>query len=113
MRSRLGPRDLMERLQGIEEQMGKRTPFRNGPRTIDIDLVLFGQRVVRERGLTLPHPRMHRRRFVLEPLAEIAPRAVHPVLRRTAAGLLAGLGPAERVRPCGPWVRAGRPQRGG
>jgi len=65
--------------------MGKSTPFRNGPRRIDLDVLLFGRRQVSERGLIVPHPRMHSRRFVLEPLAEIAPRAVHPGLRRTAA----------------------------
>jgi 2-amino-4-hydroxy-6-hydroxymethyldihydropteridine diphosphokinase len=61
----------------------------------------------------VPHPRMHGRRFVLEPLAEIAPRAVHPVLRCTAARLLAGLGPGETVRPWGSWVVGSRQRRGG
>jgi 2-amino-4-hydroxy-6-hydroxymethyldihydropteridine diphosphokinase len=103
LRSRLAPRDLLERLRGIEMRMGKATPFRNGPRVIDIDLLLHGRRVVRSRGLTVPHPRMHARRFVLAPLAEIAPQALHPLLRRTARRLLAELGPGERVRPWGAW----------
>jgi 7,8-dihydro-6-hydroxymethylpterin-pyrophosphokinase len=93
--------------------MGKRTPFRNGPRVIDIDLLLYGSRVIRGRGLQVPHPRMHRRRFVLEPLAELAPGVVHPVLRRTAARLLAELGAGERVRPWGAGVGWDRPRRGG
>ena len=112
LRSRLGPRELLRRLEGIEARLGKSTPFRNGPRRIDIDLVLYGGRVVLEQGLTVPHPRMHARRFVLAPLSEIAPRAVHPLLRRTAASLLAEVDDHGRVRPWGAWVPA-RASRGG
>jgi 2-amino-4-hydroxy-6-hydroxymethyldihydropteridine diphosphokinase len=101
LRTRLSPRDLLDRLGRIEARMGKNTPFRDGPRCIDLDLVLYGRRRVCEDGLVVPHPRMHLRRFVLEPLAEIAPGAVHPVLRQTAARLLAGLGSGEQVRPWG------------
>lgn len=104
MRTRLSPRELLARLQRIEGKMGKSTPFRDGPRRIDIDLVLHGRRVIRGRELSVPHPRMHRRRFVLEPLAAIAPGAVHPVLRRTAARLLAALGDGGGVRPWGAWA---------
>lgn len=113
MRTSLSPRRLLERLGEIEARMGKSTPFRNGPRSIDIDVVLFGRRQVRERGLEIPHPRMHRRRFVLEPLVEIAPRAFHPGLRATAARLRAGLGPAGLVRAWGPWSAGNRQRRGG
>ena len=113
MRTRLSPRDLLDRLKRIEARMGKSTPFRNGPRCIDIDMVLFGRRRVVERELTVPHPRMQERRFVLEPLAGIAPEAVHPVLGQTAASLLAGLGPGERVRPLGEWSAGYRECRGG
>lgn len=113
LRTSLSPRRLLERLGQIEARMGKRTPFRNGPRSIDIDVVLFGRRQVRERGLEIPHPRMHRRQFVLAPLVEIAPRAFHPGLRATAARLSAGLGPAERVREWGPWSAGNRQRRGG
>jgi 2-amino-4-hydroxy-6-hydroxymethyldihydropteridine diphosphokinase len=108
LRTRLSPRDLLGRLERIEERMGKSTPFRNGPRCIDIDVVLYGQRQVHDRGLIVPHPRMHSRRFVVEPLAEIAARAIHPGLRRTVARILAGLGPGESVRPWGAWVSDGR-----
>jgi len=113
LRTRLSPHALLDRLQAIEAALGKSTPFRNGPRRIDIDLVLYGRSVVRERRLTVPHPRMHRRRFVLEPLAEIAPRALHPVLRCSMARLLAEVGAGERVRPWGAWVPEDRRRRGG
>lgn len=113
LRTRLKPRALMVRLQKIEARMGKSTPFRNGPRRIDIDLVLYGGRVIRERGLRVPHPRMHERRFVLQPLVELAPRLTHPQLRRTMARLLAAQPPGERVRSWGVWVGWNRPRRGG
>ena len=108
LRTRLGPRDLLDHLERIEVRMGKSTPFRNGPRRIDIDVVLYGQRRVHESGLIVPHPRMHCRRFVLEPLAEIAARAFHPGVRRSVSQILAGLGPGESVRPWGAWVSGGR-----
>jgi 2-amino-4-hydroxy-6-hydroxymethyldihydropteridine diphosphokinase len=69
-----------------------------GARKIDIDLVLFGDRVVDKPGLKIPHPAMHRRRFVLEALAEIAPEARHPVLGKTARELLAALPDGQTVR---------------
>jgi len=108
LRTSQSPRDLLDCLERIEVRMGKSTPFRNGPRSIDIDVVLYGQRKVRGCGLVVPHPRMHCRRFVLEPLAEIAARVFHPGLRCSVAHLLAGLGPGERVRPWGAWVSGGR-----
>ena len=78
----LGPQELMAAIIRIEEDMGRRRITRKGPRTIDIDLLLFGQKVIDEPGLTVPHPAMHQRRFVLEPLAELAPKAEHPVIGR-------------------------------
>jgi len=83
---------LLAALLGIEAALGRdRTAGGTEPRTIDLDLLLFGDHVAREPGLIVPHPRMHRRRFVLEPLVEIAPNAWHPGLEKTAAELLAAL----------------------
>jgi len=83
----------------VEEAMGRLRMRKKGPRKIDIDVVLMGDRVVDEPGLKLPHPAMHRRRFVLAPLAEIAPEARHPVLGKTARELLAELPPGQTARP--------------
>ena len=88
----LDARRLLTLLLGIEAALGRdRTADATGPRPIDLDLLLFSDLVASEPGLTVPHPRMHRRRFVLEPLVEIAPNAWHSGLRKTAAELLAGL----------------------
>lgn len=69
----LEPEALLGLLQSLEQQAGRERPYRNAPRTLDLDLLLYGQRVLNTDHLTLPHPRLHQRRFVLEPLAEIAP----------------------------------------
>jgi 2-amino-4-hydroxy-6-hydroxymethyldihydropteridine diphosphokinase len=70
----LTARELLERLLAIEQRFGRvRTPGAHGPRTLDLDLLLHGDDVIEEPGLTVPHPRVHERRFVLEPLAELAP----------------------------------------
>jgi putative acetyltransferase len=82
----------------IEREMGRRRRDRDDPRPIDLDLLLYDDRVVRTPDLTLPHPRMHERRFVLQPLAEVAPQAVHPVLAKSVAQLLAVL-PGENSNP--------------
>ncbi len=95
--TRLSPRDLMRALLEIEARHGRDRAFKNAPRTLDLDLLLYGALVLRETGLTLPHPRMTERPFVLVPLAEIAPDALIPGHAR-AADCLAGL-PADAIMP--------------
>ncbi len=87
----LGPRILLSRLQSIEKELGRTTGPRWAPRVIDLDLLLFGSRSIQSPGLTLPHPRMAWRRFVLEPAAEVAPQRVHPLIGWTLAQLQAHL----------------------
>jgi 2-amino-4-hydroxy-6-hydroxymethyldihydropteridine diphosphokinase len=84
----LGPRALLEALQSIEVSAGRVRTFKDAPRTIDLDLLLYGDRVVEEPGLSIPHPRLHERAFALAPLVEIEPAAVVPG-RGRAADLLA------------------------
>src|SRR4051794_5146959 len=84
----LAARDLLGVLLAIEDQLGRVRTERWGPRTLDLDLLLYGLDVIAEPDLTVPHPRLHERRFVLEPLVEIAPLAIHPILQSTAADLL-------------------------
>jgi len=92
------PRELLRLALRVETEMGRLRMRAKGARNIDIDLLLFGDRIVDESGLKIPHPAMHRRRFVLEPLVEIAPEARHPELGKTARELLAALGGGQTVR---------------
>jgi 2-amino-4-hydroxy-6-hydroxymethyldihydropteridine diphosphokinase len=78
VQTRLSPHELLDALHAIENRHGRRRSVRNAPRTLDLDLLLYGTLVVDEDGLKLPHPRMHERAFVLLPLAEIAPEALLP-----------------------------------
>ena len=87
----LGPRVLLSRLQSIEKQLGRTSDQRWAPRVIDLDLLLFGSRSIQSPALSLPHPRMAWRRFVIEPAAEIAPQWVHPLIGWTLAKLRAHL----------------------
>jgi 2-amino-4-hydroxy-6-hydroxymethyldihydropteridine diphosphokinase len=92
------PRQLIAAILGIEQEMGRQRKQQKGPRTIDIDILLFGSSVIEIPSLTIPHPKLHQRRFVLEPLAEIAPDARHPVFKRTIRELRDALPPGQTVR---------------
>jgi len=92
------PRELLNLVLHVEAVMGRLRMSAKGARNIDIDVLLFGDRVVNEPGLKIPHPAMHQRRFVLEPLVEIAPEARHPESGKTARELLAALTAAQIVR---------------
>ena len=82
IRTELTAQELMTAILGIEKSMGRQREQKKGPRIIDIDILLFGDAVLDSAEVTIPHPAMHERRFVLEPLAEIAPEARHPVLNK-------------------------------
>lgn len=83
----LDPRTLLDRLLAIEQGLGRERPYPRAPRTLDVDLILYGDRIVDEPGLTIPHQRFRERAFVLDPLAEIAPDLVDPVTGETVAAL--------------------------
>ena len=98
LETKLSAEELMQALLEIERQMCRKRTRKKGPRTIDIDIVLFGETVVDSPHVTVPHPAMHQRRFVLEPLAEIAPEARHPVLKKTVTELRGSLPAGQTVR---------------
>lgn len=84
----LKPKPLMRQLLALEKKLGRIRKEKWGPRIIDLDILFYNRVVIRQRNLIIPHPRLHQRRFVLEPLAEIAPNLVHPVLKQTIRDLL-------------------------
>jgi 2-amino-4-hydroxy-6-hydroxymethyldihydropteridine diphosphokinase len=94
----LTPVELLGGILRIEEKMGRHPLVKKGPRNIDLDILLYGDEIVDTVELTIPHPAMHERRFVLEPLAEIRPEAWHPVDRRSIGELLDALPPGQTVR---------------
>jgi 2-amino-4-hydroxy-6-hydroxymethyldihydropteridine diphosphokinase len=93
------PAELLERLLEIERETGRVRRERHGPRTLDLDLLLFGDEVIEQKALVVPHPRMAQRGFVLEPLRRLAAGLLHPVLGETIEVLAERVRDDERVRP--------------
>ena len=92
------PRSLLDLLREIERSLGRDEENRSGPRTIDLDILFYGERVIDEPGLTIPHPRLHQRRFVLMPLSELDPLLIHPTRHRSVNQMLAETADASEVR---------------
>jgi len=92
-----GPRTILELTQGIEKELGRVTTFKYGPRTLDVDILLYGNEVIDSPELQIPHPLFPGRAFVLVPLSEIAPNIIHPVLGKSIEDLLMGVSGREKV----------------
>jgi 2-amino-4-hydroxy-6-hydroxymethyldihydropteridine diphosphokinase len=99
----LSARELLRACQEVEQFLGRKRTVRFGPRTIDLDLLVYGDQIIKGPDLTIPHPRVHLRRFVLEPLNEIAPTLEHPVLRKTIRQVLAEFKDHQEVRRWAPF----------
>jgi 2-amino-4-hydroxy-6-hydroxymethyldihydropteridine diphosphokinase len=97
IRTSLPPRMLLETIKDVERRLGRTEAVKWGPRVIDLDILLYGQEVIQERDLVVPHPELHRRRFVLVPLCELASYAVHPAFGVSLRGLLDRLTDPARV----------------
>ena len=92
--SDLPPEGLLTYLKNIERPIGRKPTFRYGPRLIDLDILFYGERIIKKKRLTIPHPQLHLRSFVLFPLADLAPTLKHPVFGLTITELLAQVNPA-------------------
>lgn len=101
----LAPLDLLHHIKAMEQTLGRVEGLRYGPRLIDIDLLLYDQQVIETPELTIPHPRLAERAFVLAPLAEIAPDLVHPIFRATVSALAAATRPSADIRSLGHLLR--------
>jgi 2-amino-4-hydroxy-6-hydroxymethyldihydropteridine diphosphokinase len=88
LKTNLAPLELLSFFREIEASCGRVRTFPNAPRTLDLDILLYGDAVINENDLIIPHPRLSERRFVLEPLAQIAPNVIHPVLKKSMQSLL-------------------------
>jgi len=100
----LGPAELLAALQGMEDAMGRSSRGDKGPRIIDLDILLYSSTILRTETLTVPHPELHKRAFVLTPLAQVAPGWQHPVLGASVEQLLQELETDKTVRA---WTRNG------
>jgi 2-amino-4-hydroxy-6-hydroxymethyldihydropteridine diphosphokinase len=94
----LNPRDLLAFCLDIETSCGRTRMFPNAPRSLDLDILLYGEAVLKEEDLIIPHPRLPERKFVLMPLAEIAPKVIHPVLGKSILALLEACSDRSEVR---------------
>jgi 2-amino-4-hydroxy-6-hydroxymethyldihydropteridine diphosphokinase len=109
IRTSLPPRMLLETMKDIERRLGRTETGKWGPRVIDLDILLYGQEVIQEEDFVVPHPELHRRRFVLVPLCEIASYAIHPAFGVSLRGLLDRLTDPARVELYDPAVDEGIP----
>ena len=98
LETNITPRNLLSTLQEIERALDRDEDNRSGPRTIDLDILFYGEHVIKEPGLTIPHPRLHQRRFVLMPMNELDPLWVHPMLNQSVAQLLTAAKDQSQVR---------------
>ncbi len=97
IKTTLNPFDLLERIKGVEKAMGRKTStVRFGPRVLDLDIIFFDDQVIQTDTLEIPHPRMHKRRFVLKPICDIEPSMMHPLLGKDMRSLLASLQNSEQ-----------------
>ena len=94
----LSPQALLKKLKNIEKRMGRIRNIKWGPRVIDLDILLYGNMVIEKTNLTVPHPEMHKRRFILAPLAEIAPDVIHPLKKKTVLELYKNLSDKHKVK---------------
>jgi 2-amino-4-hydroxy-6-hydroxymethyldihydropteridine diphosphokinase len=102
LETELTPEEFLTRILAIEQSLGRRRIQPKGPRLIDIDILFFGSSIVNTATLTIPHPALHQRRFVLEPLVEIVPEFRHPVSKKTVRELLQALPEGDAVRKVSP-----------
>ncbi len=101
----LTPYSLLSDLQDVEKRLGRKRDIRHGPRIIDLDILIFNSLIIDDDKLKIPHPRMHERRFVLEPLSEIDENLIHPIIKKSIRILLNELGTGQRVEPLWNWIK--------
>jgi 2-amino-4-hydroxy-6-hydroxymethyldihydropteridine diphosphokinase len=95
------PMPLLRLLRKTEKGLGRQESFRNAPRPIDLDILFYGDQLINQKGMEIPHPRLHERAFVLVPMVQIAPQFVHPALHKTMQQLLSELAKGKRVEKWG------------